>query len=88
MSKHTETDKIIHILSNNLDRKDYKIVMDYIYAMSSGVNFNEDGTLHKKMIDVWYRMGIEDIQAKVDLPDSQVLKGKNIYKFMPRKGRK
>ena len=52
MSEHTETDKILKILSNNLNKKDYKIVMDYIYAMSNGVNFNEDGTLHKKMIDV------------------------------------
>jgi hypothetical protein len=85
MSKHTETDKILKILSNNLNKKDYKIVMDYIYAMSNGVNFNEDGTLHKKMIDVWYRMGTKD-RARVSSDD--VNTKNNIYKFNVIKGRK
>ena len=43
------------ILSKNLTKKDFKKVMDFIYATSLGIDFNYSEVLYKKLLEQYYR---------------------------------
>lgn len=55
MSDLNKTDEIMSILSKNLTKKDFKKVMDFIYATSLGIDFNYSEVLYKKLLDQYYR---------------------------------
>ena len=46
---------ILNILRKNLTKKDFKKVMDYMYAISLGVEFNYSNELYQRMLDLYYR---------------------------------
>jgi hypothetical protein len=55
VSDLNKTDEIMSILSKNLTKKDFKKVMDFIYATSLGIDFNYSEVLYKKLLDQYYR---------------------------------
>ena len=55
MSDLNKTDEIMSILSKNLTKKDFKKVMDFIYATSLGIDFNYSEVLYKKLLEQYYR---------------------------------
>ena len=55
MSDLNKTDEIMSILSKNLTKKDFKKVMDFIYATSLGIEFNYSNILYKKLLEQYYR---------------------------------
>ena len=46
---------ILNILRKILTKKDFKKVMDYMYAISLGVEFNYSNELYQRMLDLYYR---------------------------------
>jgi len=55
VSDLNKTDEIMSILSKNLTKKDFKKVMDFIYATSLGIDFNYSEVLYKKLLEQYYR---------------------------------
>ena len=55
LSDLNKNKEIMDLLSKNLTKKDFKKVMDYMYAISLGVEFNYSNELYQRMLDLYYR---------------------------------
>jgi len=55
VSDLNKTDEIMSILSKKKKKKDFKKVMDFIYATSLGIDFNYSEVLYKKLLEQYYR---------------------------------
>ena len=66
-----ETKKILDILSKNLTRKDFKKVMDFMYSISMGVEFNVTQQFYTALLNQYYKT--ED--KKENIVKLKVMKG-------------
>jgi|TARA_R100000479_G_scaffold79500_2_gene38599 hypothetical protein len=50
-----KTKKVLDILSKNLTKKDFKKVMDFMYSISMGVEFNVTQQFYNALLSQYYK---------------------------------